>query len=775
METSFFKQAYEQRFGWLALLVSVAGCLISYHIHLWAGLAVNAVGMAIAIKAVFTYSTHIDLMSFPVAVGCIGLTLDFQSQEAIPYFFLAGFFAGATFSTRNVFVNYFTNVQAIWLEPVLFLLVLAAYISGICGRQGHNPIYTYIGLFLPVIGWGAMTAQLKMAVACRKLAKRGSYEVVPGMPAPDFELPNSEGKMVRLSDKRGQIILLLFVRGDWCPSCHMILRTYERERHQFQLRGVRLLVIGPDPEGVNKRMAERLGLTFEILSDVNLEVTNRYGLNPGAKIDMIPVEGFPLPAGFLIDQQGICRYTTRPEDSGKFLKPDSIFPILAQISNTSTGSSESVSPVITTVKSKVTLLPTQNSENQNPYEKDYATIVEQANDSILALDIVNGKILNANRQLAELLGYSHETLLTKTVFELCPESFYQLSAERIADVWEKKGLVFDDIPFQSSTGEQIPVECSAKVLPYGGRPAIILYCRDIRERLAMQKRIREQTEIIEERNNDLIQSIEYAARIQAAILPGSDTLRACLPAHYLYFRPLDIVSGDFFWVEKEQTLAGEDVVLFCVADCTGHGVPGAFMSMLGINLLNQIIDDQKVFKADQILARLDEGVRRALRQTQANWYRQDGMDICLCIWYVHRQRLEFAAAGRPLYIKRANEKQVIQIKGSDFPVGGAQHTTKHFELHSRDIECGDRLYLFSDGITDQFGGTQRRKFTAKRFRALIEETANDTIQVQGERIATALDNWKGNTAQLDDMTLLIVELSQTVAVNVGTGYALYPI
>jgi PAS domain S-box-containing protein len=768
----FFRQVYEQRFGWLACLVSVAGSVISYHIHFWIGLAVNVVGMAIAIKATWTYSTYIDVISLPIATGCIGLTLDLQFQEAILYFFIAGFFAGAIISTRNIFVNYITNVRAIWLEPVLFLPVLAAYLGGVFWRQGYDPIYLYVGLILPIIGFMAMNAQLKMVIACRKLIKRGTYKVVPGMPAPDFELPNSDGKKIKLSDKRGQIVLLLFVRGDWCPSCHMILRTYERERHQFQAHGVQLLVIGPDPEGVNKRMAERLGLTFEILSDTNLQVTSRYGLNPDTKIDIMPVEGFPLPAGFLIDPQGICRYTTRPEDSGKFLKPDSIFPILAQISNSSSNE-QSVNPVSTTIKSKSTLLPVQSSENIN--EKDYATIVEQANDSILALDIVDGKILNANQQLAELLGYSREMLLSKTIFELYPEAFYQHSAVRIADVWEKKGMVFDDIPFQSSAGEQIPVECSAKVLPYGGRPAIILYCRDIRERLALEKRIRLQTEIIEEKNKDLVESIEYASRIQAAILPGSDTLRACLQAHYLYFRPRDIVSGDFFWAEREQTLAGEEVVLFCVADCTGHGVPGAFMSMLGINLLNQIIDDEKVFKADQILTRLDKGVRRALKQTQVNQTSQDGMDICLCIWYVHRQRLEFASAGRPLYLKRAGEKQVTAVKGNNFPVGGAQHTTKHFELHSWNIQPGDRLYLFSDGITDQFGGVQKRKFTAKRLKELIEETANDVIETQGNRIAKTLDDWKATTEQLDDMTLLIVELSQGVAVNVGTGYALYPI
>src|SRR4051812_31853801 len=206
---------------------------------------------------------------------------------------------------------------------------------------------------------------------------------------------------------------------------------------------------------------------------------------------------------------------------------------------------------------------------------NYENITQQANDAMFVIDIVNGNIYTANPKLSELLGYDHDKLLKLTVFDLHPKEMLHRSSEVIADVWEKKGLIYTDVPLLTASGEILPVECSAKVIPYDGRPAILIYARDIRERLKMEKDIRDKNKIIEEKNKDITDSINYAQRIQQAILSDKSEIKKQLPDSFVLFKPKDIVSGDFYWFSHK-----EGTTFIAAADCTGHGVPGAFMSMV---------------------------------------------------------------------------------------------------------------------------------------------------------------------------------------------------
>src|ERR1700741_4422417 len=210
--------------------------------------------------------------------------------------------------------------------------------------------------------------------------------------------------------------------------------------------------------------------------------------------------------------------------------------------------------------------------------KALENIVYHTNDALYVVEIVHGKLLHINHSAALLLGYSTDELIKKTYFDLVPREFLNSSAEKIAIVWENKGLVFTDVPFMHKNGEVIPVESSAKVGTFDEKPAIVIYARDMRERLRLENEIREINTELKQKNKDVTDSIRYALRIQEAILPHEEDIREILPEHFILFKPRDIVSGDFYSIEKIKTNTGTELIGIVVADCTGHGVPGAFMS-----------------------------------------------------------------------------------------------------------------------------------------------------------------------------------------------------
>ncbi|MCH8317464.1 MAG: phenylalanine--tRNA ligase subunit beta [Bacteroidetes bacterium] len=184
----------------------------------------------------------------------------------------------------------------------------------------------------------------------------------------------------------------------------------------------------------------------------------------------------------------------------------------------------------------------------------FENICSQANDALFVIDIANGGILKTNDKAAKMLGYSITSLEKMSIFNIHPPEHLNKSAETIADVWEKGGMVYQDIPFITASGELLPVECSAKVLPLDERPSIVIYARDITKRLKMEKEIREQSEIISQRNKEIIDSIRYAGNIQQAILPNEQELKNILSDHFIFFQPKDIVSGDFYWVHSSAHL-----------------------------------------------------------------------------------------------------------------------------------------------------------------------------------------------------------------------------
>ena len=262
--------------------------------------------------------------------------------------------------------------------------------------------------------------------------------------------------------------------------------------------------------------------------------------------------------------------------------------------------------------------------------------------------------------------------------------------------------------------------------------------------------VQHQKEDIEHKNEKIEDSIRYAYQIQSAILPDGDYLNQCLPHHYIFYQPKDIVSGDFYWVSLR-----EDWIFFAVADCTGHGVPGAFMSVIGSNTLQYTVNELGLTDPDVILLECDRRIRRTLHQENQT-ESKDGMDIALCAYHAETGKLLFAGANRPLYLYQ--NQALHLIKGDKFPIGGGQQAIKTFTLHTIDVQAGDRIYLFTDGITDQFGGTNKKKYTPKRLQTFIWNYAYLSLAEQEERFDHEFRLWMEAYPQLDDLTLLAVEV-----------------
>jgi serine phosphatase RsbU (regulator of sigma subunit) len=265
---------------------------------------------------------------------------------------------------------------------------------------------------------------------------------------------------------------------------------------------------------------------------------------------------------------------------------------------------------------------------------------------------------------------------------------------------------------------------------------------------ATLEQVQDQKEVIVLKNQKIEDSIRYAYQIQTAILPDDTYLKTLLPNHFIFYQPKDIVSGDFYWATERENL-----IFFCVADCTGHGVPGAFMSVVGSNALHNVINELGVIQPDLILHELDRKIRHTLRQEKSS-ESKDGMDICLCVWDTSDNSLRYAGAGRPLY--HLSNGILNEIKGDKFPIGGGQHENKTFTAHNFSLQKGDRIYLFSDGITDQFGGSNKKKFTPKRLQEFIINHQSLVITEQGALFHQTMHDWMAGQAQLDDLTLMAV-------------------
>ncbi len=298
--------------------------------------------------------------------------------------------------------------------------------------------------------------------------------------------------------------------------------------------------------------------------------------------------------------------------------------------------------------------------------------------------------------------------------------------------------------------------------------------KEIISRLALaesNKLLEVKNEIIEERNKDISDSIKYALNIQRAILPPLEKIDKTLNDYFILYNPKDIVSGDFYWFDTKLTIPRTDqpaqvVAAIAAVDCTGHGVPGALMSVIGSTILNQIINKTTINNPGEALGFLNKKVAETLSSIK------DGMDIVLCVINFEKMELQYAGANNPLYIVRKtgtllqqisdntlsseSNWELIEIKADKKAIGADNDNakTKTFTNHIIPLQKGDAVYLFTDGYADQFGGEKGKKFKYDRFKKLLIEIQDKKMKEQKEILNGHFEQWKGNLEQVDDILVI---------------------
>ncbi len=293
------------------------------------------------------------------------------------------------------------------------------------------------------------------------------------------------------------------------------------------------------------------------------------------------------------------------------------------------------------------------------------------------------------------------------------------------------------------------------------------------EEIRLQKeKIEKQNNKIVRQNKNITDSIYYAKRIQTALLPPQKQIESAFENHFIFFKPRDIVSGDFYWFKKLEYI-NKTIYVIAAADCTGHGVPGAFVSMLGMSFLNEISQNIQVHDtknlAAHILEKLRQKVKTALHQSGKKGESKDGMDIALCVIDTETNSLQYSGAHNPLYLirEKGGEKinfdktkiqeidnfELIQIKADPMPIG-IHLRERDFTNRQIKLFNNDKLYIFSDGFIDQTGGEKGKKFMSKNFKNLLLEVHNKPMNVQKSLLEQKLEHWKQKDEQVDDILVI---------------------
>ena len=266
-----------------------------------------------------------------------------------------------------------------------------------------------------------------------------------------------------------------------------------------------------------------------------------------------------------------------------------------------------------------------------------------------------------------------------------------------------------------------------------------------------QKLVTKQRDQITEQKEKITDSIQYAKRIQNSMLPPEELFQLAFREYFILYQPKDIVSGDFYWFKETK-----NHIFLAVADCTGHGVPGAFMSLLGISFLNEIVESG-IIRSSHILNKTRERLKTTLRQQLKSNEPRDGMDIGLCVINKKNKELQFSGAYNSLIILRNSnneEVELIEFKGDKMPIGSHFKDEKDFTTQKLKIEPDDKFYLFTDGLIDQFGGVHNRKFLPNRFRTLLSESQNEKMTEQKKILIKRLEKWMDEREQIDDILVV---------------------
>lgn len=390
----------------------------------------------------------------------------------------------------------------------------------------------------------------------------------------------------------------------------------------------------------------------------------------------------------------------------------------------------------------------KRAEKEERMKSRMQSLSENSPDMIIRMNPI-GKLVYVNPAAAEFMGIDNESQVKKRITELeIDQNFIDFIKSTLRNVKHSLAHTISEIEVEVN-GDLRIVE--VKAIPELGEEeeleSVLFVVHDVTE----FKRIEQE---VKEKNKKISDSINYAQRIQTAILPDTGLLQQYFPRSFVFYRPKDVVSGDFPWFFHFG-----DVYYVAAVDCTGHGVPGALLSFIGYFLLNNIVNAGRELDAAQVLDELHAAVRSNLRQDKDGANGRDGMDLALCRIDTSTKELQFAGAHRPLYFVR--EGVLTEYKGSRKGIGGIplpKKPEKDFELNTIPYQSGDRIFIFSDGLPDQTGGEDKRKYQCKRIREALEQEDQLSMQALSRHFMQDFYQWMGDEKQVDDVLLIGIEL-----------------
>lgn len=375
-------------------------------------------------------------------------------------------------------------------------------------------------------------------------------------------------------------------------------------------------------------------------------------------------------------------------------------------------------------------------------------LVENTNNIVLILNS-KAEIEYVSPSVKKVLGFLPEELLGNQWFVKTRTSVYERQlAKRNTEIELQEVLNKGLLPFEKSIYDS---KGNLKHILWntskGPENSFIGVGIDITQRRNEEDTLKLKQVELAQKQKDIEESIQYASRLQANFLPDLTVLNESVNDAFVFYKPKDIVSGDFY-----SYFNTGDKLFFIVADCTGHGVPGAFLSTIGNTILKDLILRKRIYNPARILEELDKEFRFALEKPGKSDVSADGMDIGLISIDLKTQKLKYAGANRPLCIIRKGE--LTEIRADKFPIGFMNGIKKSYNTKVVELQEGDLLYLFSDGYTDQFGGDNIKKFNRKRFRKLLTSIIELPLDKQKNVLEESFNSWKGKEEQIDDVTVM---------------------
>ncbi len=375
-------------------------------------------------------------------------------------------------------------------------------------------------------------------------------------------------------------------------------------------------------------------------------------------------------------------------------------------------------------------------------------ILEQLNSLIVVVNS-NGKVQYVSPSVKRILGFEPESLIG--------EGWWNLTRSDEAERANVKAIALKQLK-QDTLIQTIPYERLLKTIngndkwilwntSKGENNTLIGIGHDITDRKNAEQALFQKHKELEQHNKDMLDSIQYASRIQEAILPDVQKFKNVFQDAFVLYLPKDVVSGDYYFIYQKQ-----NKIFVAVVDCTGHGVPGALMSIIANGILKEVIVKKEIEDPAKILYALDDELLVALNKNNDSEITNDGMDVAICVFDLEKSTMDFSGAFRPMLMVRSNE--LIEFEANRYPIGFYGDAKKEFNTQHLNIKKDDTFYLFTDGYCDQFGGEQKKKFNRKRFKELLLTAQGMEMNEQESFLQYALNNWKQDEQQVDDVLVM---------------------